>query len=100
MSNTTPIQVIARLKVQADKVAPMTDLMARLRERGRSAPGNLRFEVLQCASDPTLFVTQESWADLEAADTHMSSGYVGESLKALGPFLAGAPEITRFSALG
>ncbi len=90
------VQVIARLKVQPQQVEPMVELMSQLCQSGQNAPGNLRFEVLQCASDPTMFVTHETWADTTAADTHMGSDYVESTLRQLSTMLAGEPDITRY----
>jgi quinol monooxygenase YgiN len=99
MSTANQVQVIARLQVQADKVEPMLTLMNRLSETSKTAPGNVRFEVLQCASDPTAFVTHETWSDAGAADAHMGSDYVGATLEALGPMLAAEPAIVRYTQI-
>ncbi|MCA9637817.1 MAG: antibiotic biosynthesis monooxygenase [Myxococcales bacterium] len=93
------VQVIARLQVQPDKVEPMLDLMTRLSESSKAAPGNVRFDVLQCDGDPTAFVTHETWANAAAADAHMGSGYVGQALAALGTMLAAEPAIVRYTQI-
>lgn len=101
MSNqsSTQIQVIVSLKVKDDQVEEMRALMTQLRVCSRKAPGNVRFDILECLTDPTSFTTCETWKDTMAADVHMGSAYVEKTLQALGSMLASDPSIIRYSLL-
>ena len=49
------------------------DFVAAIRANHQASirePGNLRFDVLQSATDPTRFVLYEAYADAEAAQAH------------------------------
>ncbi len=93
------VQVIARLNVRPHQVEPMVDLMSQLSRDSRAAPGNIRFEVLQCANDPTEFVTRETWENDLAASKHMSSEYVEKTLRKLSAMLSNDLTINPYTQL-
>lgn len=92
------VHVVTRLQTHSGSIEAMAGVMARLHANGHKAAGNSRFEVLQGAQDPSVFVVLEIWRNVEAADAHMSSDYVAAALQALGPLLSAPPSIERFAA--
>jgi quinol monooxygenase YgiN len=73
--------------------APGSDpagMLKALAERGRSEPGNLRFDVLQHAMRRNHFTVVESWENQAAADAHAAAAPTKQYRLAIQP-LSGSP---------
>lgn len=57
-------------------------------EGSRREPGNLRFDVLQGAEDPSRFVLYEVFASQEAVEAHRASGHYLEWRTEVEPWMA------------
>lgn len=61
---------IVHVHVKADHVDDFIDATRLNHEASVKEPGNLRFDVLQSAQDPTRFVLYEAYATEQAAAAH------------------------------
>jgi len=62
----------------------------------REEPGNLDYRFSPDLDEPDRFNLIERWEDEAAVDAHMNSPHLAEFLAAIGPCVAGAPEIIRY----
>lgn len=85
--------VLARITVQPDAADAARAILAELVTPTRREPGCLRYELYQQTDSPHIFQTVELWQDQAAADAHMTTPHVGAAIAAIGPLLAGPPEI-------
>ena len=94
----TIVHVIVKLEhVEAFIQASRLNHEASIRE-----PGNLRFDVLQAAEDPTRFVLYEAYSDAEHAARHKQTEHYLQWRKRVEPFMAeprqGVPYLGLFPA--
>lgn len=85
--------VLARITVQPQAAAKARTILAELASHTRGEPGCLRYELYQQAEHRQVFQTVEMWQDRAAAEAHMRTPHVGAAIAAIGPLLAGPPEI-------
>jgi quinol monooxygenase YgiN len=81
-----PVHVVTYLDVGTTAVAQGVELVGKLRDAGRRAPGNLEFIALQEMSRPNRFVIVETWQDKAALEQNgkvASSIEIQASLKSL-----------------
>lgn len=84
------------------KAANVEDFIAATRKnhRGsRTEPGNLRFDVLQDAADPSRFVLYEAFASREAVEAHRKTPHYLEWREAVEPWMARPREARSFGVL-
>ena len=62
-------------------------------------PGNLRFDVLQLADDPTRFVLYEAYANAEHARVHKSTPHYLRWRDAVAPWMAAPREGVQYKGL-
>jgi len=85
--------VLARITVQPEAADAARAILIELVRHTRSEAGCLRYELYQQAEHPQVFQTVELWQDRAAAEAHMRTPHVGAAIAAVGPLLAGPPEI-------
>lgn len=99
MSRKPPLLTVVKLAVDRAAVDTAIAVLQQLAVRSRDEAGCARFEVLQQATEPERFITVELWADEAAADAHMSSRQVGETLARLEPLLLEPPKFVRYRSV-
>ena len=72
------------MKVKADCVEAFTEVTRTNAEATRAEPGNLRFDVTQSMTDPTVFFVLEAYADGAAKNAHFKSAHFDAWQKAVG----------------
>ena len=92
------VGVVARFTVQPDKA----DEFARVVNEGivapsRSEPGCIRYELWRDNADGASFAMVEEWESDAALDAHLAGMGQREGAPSLGDYLAGPPEMRRFS---
>lgn len=83
---------LVHVQVKPEHVA---DFIAATRENHRGSiaePGNLRFDVLQRADDPTRFILYEVFRDAEAAAAHKATPHYLKWRETVGPWMAAPRE--------
>jgi autoinducer 2-degrading protein len=66
---------IVHVRVKPEHVAEFIDAIRINHEGSVKEPGNLRFDILQSAEDPTRFVAYEAYADEAAAKAHKETAH-------------------------
>ncbi|MYD29643.1 MAG: antibiotic biosynthesis monooxygenase [Dehalococcoidia bacterium] len=94
------VGVVARFTIQADK----TDEFARVANEFVVAPsqqeqGCIRYELWQDNEDPTIFAMVEEWESDEDLNAHLANAG-SRGGPSLGDYMAGPPDMRRFSKTG
>ena len=95
------VGVVARFTIQADK----TEEFARVANEFLVAPsqqekGCIRYELWQDNEDPTLFAMVEEWESDEDLDAHLAGSRNRSGGPNMGDYMAGPPDMRRFSKTG
>ena len=94
------IGVVATLKVQVDKTsefeAVFLDLAAKVKA---NEPGCLAYQLTRSRAEAGAYKVLELYATAEDLKTHGSADYFKAGGAALGPFMAGRPEIEYLDAV-
>jgi (4S)-4-hydroxy-5-phosphonooxypentane-2,3-dione isomerase len=61
---------LVHIHVKPERLAEFIEVTRRNHEGSVAEPGNLRFDVLQLAEDPTRFILYEAYRDEAAAKAH------------------------------
>ncbi len=85
--------------VKPDRVAEFLDATVRNRHGSRAEPGNLRFDVLQSADDPTRFVLLEVYRDETGAAAHKNTPHYLTWRDAVKDWMASPREGKRYEAI-
>jgi len=74
--------------VKQEHIKDFIDATKKNHEGSLREPGNLRFDVLQCASDPARFLLYEAYESEEAAKAHKETPHYLEWKRAVDPLMA------------
>ena len=66
---------VVYVHVKAEHVADFIDSIRENHERSVLEPGNLRFDILQSADDPTRFIAYEAYRDEASAKAHKDTAH-------------------------
>ena len=88
------IGVVATLRVQEGKGADFEKVFLDLREQVKAnEEGCLQYDLMKSKSEENTYVVMEQYASQDALEAHGKTDYFRASGKAMGAFLAGAPEL-------
>ena len=87
------IAVIAKITAQPGKRADVAAGMAGMMDHVESEAGTLKYILCEDLSDADVLWMYEEYADQAALDLHGSSGAMKALGGAIGPFMAGRPEL-------
>lgn len=79
---------IVQVQVKPDRVADFIEATRRNHEGSIQEPGNVRFDVLQSADDPTRFMLYEAYASREAAAAHKETRHYLAWRDTVAPWMA------------
>ena len=82
------IVTIVSVYVKQEHVRDFIEASIRNHEGSIKEPGNLRFDVLQSADDPTRFSLYEAYESEEAATAHKSTSHYLEWREKVAPWMA------------
>lgn len=66
---------VVYIHVKPEHIAEFVDAVHENHERSVQEPGNLRFDILQSAEDPTRFITYMAYRDQAAAEAHRQTAH-------------------------
>ena len=66
---------VVHIQVKPEHVADFLGAIRRNHEKSILEPGNLRFDILQSAEDPTRFVAYEAYRDEASAKAHKETAH-------------------------
>lgn len=89
--------VLAKIPVQDGKRADVVAGMAPMMEHVETEPGTLEYILCEDAGDENAVWMYEVYSDQAAFDAHSGSDVMKALGGAIGPFLAGRPELTFLS---
>lgn len=90
------VGIVATIKIQAGKNAEFEGAFKALQDAVRAnEPGNKFYELYKNPAEPTTYVVMEKYADQVAMEAHGKSDHFRKLGAALGPCLAGAPQVQR-----
>ena len=92
MSNEN-IVLIARLKVQPDKVAEAKAAALAIVADSRAEAGNVNYDIHQSIEDETVFFWHETWLNKAAIDEHFATPFFQEFFKIAGEIAAEPAQI-------
>ena len=88
------IGVVAVLKVQPDKAADFEKVFLDLQQKVKAnEPGCLAYQLVKSRTEPAVYKVLELYASEDALKAHGGSDYFKAAGAAMGPFMAGRPEI-------
>ncbi len=95
------VGVVARFTIHAEKA----EEFARVANEWLVAPsqqeaGCIRYELWQDNEDPTIFAMVEEWESGEHLDAHLAGSRSRSGGPNMGDYMAGPPEMRRFSKTG
>lgn len=85
------IVVVARAKAQPGREEEMERALRTAAEPSRAEEGCISYSVLR--GDEGVFMAVERWRSKSDFDNHMAAPHVQKLLSAIGPIIAGPPEI-------
>jgi quinol monooxygenase YgiN len=93
------VKVVARVTALPDTGSALAPVLRSLIAPTRRESGCIRYELFENNSDPCDFVFVEEWSSHAAIDAHLAMPHVHDAFVKAGPFLAKAPEISRYSLI-
>jgi quinol monooxygenase YgiN len=93
------IGVVAKVTARPDKAAEMRAVVLKLAEHSREEDGCIRYDVLQSAVEPCVFVLVEEWASNAHLDAHNLTPYVHEAIMKATPLAAAPLDVGRYTLL-
>lgn len=87
------LPVVAVLTAKPGSEDEVRQALASLVAPTREEPGCLAYSLYASASDPTVFVTVESWKSQADLDAHMHTDHVQQLIASAGEHLGAAPAI-------
>ncbi len=95
------VGVVARFTVQASKAEEFAQVMNdAIVAPSQSEKGCIRYELWQDNEDPTLFAMVEEWESDDDLNAHLAGMGNRQGGPNLGDYLAGPPEVRRFTKTG
>lgn len=99
MSASTDLIVIAAARAQAGQEGAMLAALRECAGPTRRQPGCVAFTLLRRADDPSIVVGFERWASRAAHDAHLGGAHIQRLMEAMGPTLAGPPDIVEYEVV-
>jgi quinol monooxygenase YgiN len=94
------IGVVAILKVQPDKAADFEKVFLDLQNKVKAnEPGCIAYQLTKSRAEPGVYKVLELYASEDALKAHGGSDYFKAAGAAMGPFMAGRPEIEYLDAV-
>ena len=94
------IGVVAILKVQPDKAADFEKVFLDLAAKVKAnEPGCIAYQLTRSRAEPGIYKVLELYASEDALKAHGGSDYFKAAGAAMGPFMAGRPEIEYLDAV-
>jgi quinol monooxygenase YgiN len=94
------IGVVAVLKVQVDKAADFEKVFLDLAAKVKAnEPGCIAYQLTKSRAEPGVYKVLELYASEDALKAHGGSDYFKAAGAAMGPFMAGRPEIEYLDAV-
>ena len=94
------IGVVAVLKVQPDKTGDFEKVFLDLQQKVKAnEPGCLVYQLTKSRTEPGVYKVLELYASEEALKHHGGTDYFKAGGAAMGPFMAGRPEIEYLDAV-
>jgi len=94
------IGVVAVLKVQVDKAADFEKVFLDLAAKVKAnEPGCVAYQLTRSRTEPGTYKVLELYASEDALKAHGGSDYFKAAGAAMGPFMAGRPEIEYLDAV-
>lgn len=90
---------LVQVRVKSEHVADFIEASRANHEASIREPGNLRFDVLQDASDPARFVLYEAYRSAEAAAAHKETAHYLAWRERVAPWMAEPRVGTRYLGL-
>lgn len=94
------IGVVAVLKVQPDKAGDFETVFLDLQQKVKAnEPGCLAYQLTKSRTEPGIYKVLELYASEEALKHHGGTDYFKAGGAAMGPFMAGRPEVEYLDAV-
>ena len=94
------IGVVAVLKIQPDKTADFEKVFLDLQQKVKAnEPGCLAYQLTKSRTEPGIYKVLELYASEEALKHHGGTDYFKAGGAAMGPFMAGRPEVEYLDAV-
>ena len=95
------VGVVARFTIHAEKAEEFARVANEwLVSPSQQEAGCIRYELWHDNEDPSLFAMVEEWESDAALDAHLAGSRSRSGGPNMGEYMAGAPEIRRFSKTG
>ena len=91
--NDERIVLIARVKVNKDKIEPLKSAALKIVADSRAEDGNINYDVHQSIEDETIFFWHETWKNKAAIDEHFETPFFKKFFEAVSEMVAEPPQI-------
>ena len=93
------VSVVAKVTARPDKASEMRVVILKLAHDSREEDGCIRYDVLQNAAEPHVFVLVEEWTSNAHLDAHNLTPHVHEAIMKATPLAAAPLEVGRYTLL-
>lgn len=88
------IVLVARLKVQPDKIEEAKNAALAIVAPSRAEAGCINYDIHQSIEDESVFIWHETWTNKASIDEHFATPFFGEFFKTVEQVAAEPPQIT------
>ena len=93
------VSVVAKVTARPDKASEMRAVVLKLAAGSRKEDGCIRYDVLQNAAEPHVFVLVEEWTSNAHLDAHNLTPHVHEAIMSATPLAAAPLDVGRYQVL-
>jgi len=93
------VSVVVKVTARPDKAPEMRAVVLKLAADSRKEDGCVRYDVLQNASEPHVFVLVEEWTSSAHLDAHNLTPHVHDAVMKATPLAAAPLDVDRYTLL-
>ncbi len=94
-----PVRVIVKITARPDAASAMRDVVLALAQASREEDGCVRYDVLQNAAEPHVFLLVEEWTSNAHLDAHNLTPHVHDAVMKATPLAAAPLDVGRYTLL-
>ena len=93
------VSVVVKVTARPDKASEMRSVVLQLAENSRKEVGCVRYDVLQSANEPHVFVLVEEWTSNAHLDAHNLTPHVHDAIMKATPLAAAPLDVGRYTQI-
>ena len=93
------VSVVVKVTARSDKASEMRAVVLKLAEDSRKEVGCIRYDVMQSAAEPHVFMLVEEWTSSTHLDAHNLTPHVHDAIMKATPLAATPLDVGRYVKL-